>query len=114
MHEYDVTLDRIGSWSPFRARDCRTCGVVCFLHIFALLSERCNSVKMIATKIFVKTIFVENLMQNIFGDLMFSPKMHISREKRENVISGSRFDSFYKRDRVGGRGLLFSNTLGHA
>ena len=44
-------------------------GIACFLHTFFLLSKRSNFVKTIATRIFMKTIFVENLTQNIFGNL---------------------------------------------
>ena len=42
------------------------------LTTFALLSKLCNSVKMIATKIFMRTIFVENFTQNIFCNITFS------------------------------------------
>ena len=68
--------------------------------ILALLSERCNFVQIIATKIFTGTIFVENCMRNIFGDVKFSSKVHISRENREKVIAGSCFDAL---DQVGPR-----------
>ena len=48
------------------------------LFTFALLSERYNFVKIIATKIFMSAIFVENFMLNIFGNLQFFSKVHIS------------------------------------
>ena len=70
----------------------------CIVEVFALLSERYNFVKMIATKIFVRTIFVENFTQNIFGHLKFFSKVHISRENREKVIQGPRFDPSTKQD----------------
>ena len=38
---------------------------------------------MIATKIVMRTIFVENFMQNIFCNMKFFSKMHISRENEE-------------------------------
>ena len=47
---------------------------------------------MIATKILVRTIFAENFMQNIFCNLKFSSKVHISRENWVKVILRSRFD----------------------
>ena len=48
--------------------DVGTVALSIFLHIYvnALLSKRCNFVRMIATKIFIRTILVENFMQNIF------------------------------------------------
>ena len=51
----------------------------------ALLSNRYNFVKMIAAKIFMGIIFVENLVRSIFGDLTFFSKSHISRDNREKV-----------------------------
>ena len=77
---------------------------------FALLSERCNAVKMIATKIFMRTIFVGNFIRNIFGNFEIFLKVHISRENREKVIPGSRFDSSTKGDRAVGDGFFFDNT----
>ena len=71
---------------------------------FTPLSERCNFVKMIVTKIFMRSIFEENFKQNIFGNPRFSSKVHISRENREKVISASRFDPVHEGDRAGGGG----------
>ena len=51
-----------------------TCGTL------ALLSKRRNFVKLIATKIFIRAIFVKNFTRNIFCDLSFFLKVHISRE----------------------------------
>ena len=81
---------------------------------FALLSERCNIVKTIATKIFIRTIFVENFMLNIFANLKFFQKMLISRENRGKVISDSRFDPATKGNRAEDRGFFSGNTWGHA
>ena len=69
---------------------------------------------MIAAKIFTRTIFVENLMQNIFGDLKFSSKVHILRENREKMILGSRSDPLYEGRPSRGAVESFGNTRGHA
>ena len=59
---------------------------------FALLSERCNFVKMIAMKLFIGIIFVENFTQYIFCNLTFFSKVHISRGNRGKLTLRSRFD----------------------
>ena len=59
------------------------------LYLLALLSKRCNFVKMIATRIFMGTIIVENFMQNIFCDPTFFSKVHILRENREKLTLSS-------------------------
>ena len=82
--------------------------------VLALLSERCNSLKTIATKILMETIFVENFMQNIFGNLTFFSKVHIPRGNWEKVILGSRFHSFHQGGSSWGPWVLFGNTWGHA
>ena len=81
---------------------------------FALLSERCNFVKMIATKLFIRIFFVKNFMQNIFGNLIFFSKVHISRENREKVISGQPFYLVHEGEPSWGRWVLFGNIWGHA
>ena len=70
-----------------------------FFFTSALHLERCNYVKMIATKIFMRIIFVDKIMQNIFCDEIFVSEMHISQKNREKVISGSHFDPVHKGDR---------------
>ena len=81
-------------------------------YTYALLSERCNFVKMIATKIFMRTIFVENFMQNIFGNLRIFSKVHISRENREKAILGSHFDLLHKEGPSWGPWVCFWLQLG--
>ena len=90
--ECDVSFVHTGSWSPLRAGDFQICGLEYFLYTFALLSERCNFVKIITTKIFMRTILVENFMQHTLGNMTFFSKVHISRENRERVILDSPFD----------------------
>ena len=57
---------------------------------------------MIVTKIFIGTIFVENFMLNIFGDLRFFSEVLISRENREKWL-GVHVSTPPQEDRVGGR-----------
>ena len=76
------------------------CGIVRFLITFTLLSKCCNFVKMFVTKIFMKTILVENFMQNIFCNLTFFSKVHISRENRENLLRVQVLTPFTKEDRA--------------
>ena len=89
--EYDASFGHTGFRSPLRTGDFQTCGNVYFLKTFALLLKRCNYVTMIATEIFMRTNFVENFMPNIFCDMTFSSKVHISRENREKLILSSHF-----------------------
>ena len=84
--EYDVSFDHTGFQSPVRTGDFRICDIAFTLYTFALLSKRCSFVKMIATKIFVRTIFVENFMKNIFDNLTFFSKLHISRGNQGKMI----------------------------
>ena len=78
--EYDISSDHIRASGVSGVRY----GLQIFgsaaqyvLFTFALLSERCNYVKMIAAQIFIETVLVENCSQNIFGNLKFSSKVHI-------------------------------------
>ena len=81
---------------------------------FALLSERCNFVKTVATKIFMGAIFVENFMSNIFCNMKFFSKVHISRVNREKVIMGSLFDPLLEGKLSRGWWFFFGDTWGHA
>ena len=83
--EYDVTMDHTGVWSPLQIGDFRTWHSIFDIR---LISERRNIVKMIVTEIFIRTIFIDNFLQNIFTNLEFFSKSHTTRENREKVILG--------------------------
>ena len=87
--------------------------VIFEVRIFRALQLRQND----RSEEFMSTTFVENFMQNIFGDLTFFSKVHISRENRKKVMSGSHFDPFHKREPsweqwvfLGILGLMFLNS----
>ena len=65
------------------------------------LSKRCNCIKMIATNISVRIIFVQNVTRNIFSNLIFFAKAYVSRENREEAILASRFDPLHSGDCAG-------------
>ena len=68
---------------------------------------------MIATNIFVRTVCVENFVNNFFGNLKFFEKVHISRDNREKAILGPRFDPFHKGGPAERLWVSFRNTWSH-
>ena len=87
-----------------------TCAGVSFT--FPLLSERYNFVRMIATKIFIKTIFVENCMLSTCFEVTFFSILHISRENRKKSDSVFTFRPPPQGGSRGGGTGLFLITLG--
>ena len=69
---------------------------------------------MVATEIFMRYSLVENSTQNIFGDLTFSSKVHISRGNREKVIFGSHFEPLHRGGPSWGPWVFLGSTWGHA
>ena len=56
-------------------------------------------------KIFMGTIDVENFMPNIFGNVTFFSRVHLSRENQENELGVHVLTLSTKGDKVGDHGL---------